>query len=163
MGLLRHPDKPTQSARAALPLGTSHTFPSQRSRGHRAQENGATRALDPRYICLGSSPRSPPPRSPFAAPSHPTLAIRVRLSRVCCPHSLFTPHSPPTPRSPRRHTWRRGAGVAAKAARCTGCAGGAAHGGAARGGAERCGAGRCGAVTVYIEEGDVAEEGWAQA
>ena len=77
---------PTHSERAGLPL-PQPAFPSQRSRGHRAHENGAARALDLRYICLGSPPRSPPHRAP---PSPPSPHIRHPRCRVCAALTPFT-------------------------------------------------------------------------
>ena len=74
---------PAHSERAGLPL-PQPAFPSQRSRG-----NGAARALDPRYICLGSPQRSPPPCTPLATLL--TLATSA-LSHVCCPHPLHPLH-----------------------------------------------------------------------
>ena len=88
----------THAERAGLPLGTPRTFPSQRSRGHGAQGNGATRALDPRYICLGCPHHTVLP----LRRALPTLAIRVVARVLPLPPS---PHSHLTSRSPRLHTY----------------------------------------------------------
>ena len=71
---------PAHSERDGLPL-PQPAFPSQRSRG-----NGAARALDPRYICLGS----PPPTPHRASPSPPSPLSPHPRCRVCAALTPFT-------------------------------------------------------------------------